>query len=330
MLLALLLLTGFSGAKAAPGPPAIAIATGKVISVYSTGGRSVATWRLPFPVRDFAVLYRGRRALAVAIPGNGNPPQLCSEGRSCIPLAAVRHYWFPRWCRGQKFSGPSFSPNGKSVALAVHCGDVGPIVTVDLRTHKRTVLNSTLDLPEQGPFVAEEPHWSPDGGRILFSYETGAAIADQNDGKPVIDLGDQMEAVTQPKDSWTHAVGWDGANAIYFVATTQTADPQFGARLYSLDLTTKRATRVHAVQALSGRSFDNATEIEIGQTTALVGTASGCEAYNLHSGRAIPIKGSSDRNFCSRVHLVQSVHASAPRVYVDPKVPDLQIPVPPL
>lgn len=321
MLLALFLLAGLSGAKAAPRPPAIGIATGNVISAYSVGGRCAATWRLPFPIRDFAVLYRSGNALAVVIPKNGNPPQLCPEGESCVPLASVRRYWFPKWCRAQEFSGPSFSPNGKTVVLAVHCGGVGPIVTVDLRTHKRTVLASTLELAEQGPFVAEGPHWSPDGGRILLSYETGAAIADPHDRKPMVDLSDPMEAVSKPKDSWAHAVGWDGANAIYFVASPNTADPQFGARLYSLELATKMATPVVAVQGVPGRLFNNATDVEIGQSTALVGTASGCKAYDLHSGRAIPIKGRSVRHFCSRVHVVQSVscHASAAGLCRDPK-----------
>ena len=103
------------------------------------------------------------------------------------------------------YADPSLSRNTGLVAFAIHpeyrnaaqakeedlVEASGPIAVIRTDGSGARILKSTLDLQGGGPFFANLPQWSPDGKRILFSFEVGGGVTDAAGGN-FVDLSAAM------------------------------------------------------------------------------------------------------------------------------------------
>jgi len=144
------------------------------------------------------------------------------------------HLYFKHLNKGETevYDDPQFSPDGRSLAFAIHGnlpGDgndaeenSGPIAVFDFKSHQIRVLKSTENIDGQGPCSESNPMWSPDGKWILFNCENGAFITDA--------LGTNLHPLkigTEDKPV-TSAVAWVGNNCVLYL---QSADvPPYAPR----------------------------------------------------------------------------------------------------
>jgi hypothetical protein len=116
------------------------------------------------------------------------------------------------------YDDPQFSPDGRSLAFAIHTdnpgdgndaiNDSGPIAVMDLQTRKVRVLKSTENIDGQGLCFANTPMWSPDGKSILFNCENGAFITNVR-GTTLREL-----KLGREQNNMAYAISWVGNSCI--------------------------------------------------------------------------------------------------------------------
>lgn len=202
----------------------IAVASGSTLSLYDDSGNIVRRFDLQHPVAGFS-LSPDRRMVAIVSPDteHGGALVLIDLKTGTRRQLTHGHGGFKQLDKGETevYDSPAFSPDGRSLAFAVHgnrLGDgndawenSGPIAVLELASGKLTVLNATNNIDGNGPCSESDPQWSPDGKWILFNCEDGAFITDAL-GKSLRDL----KLGTDPEAS-TSAVSWVGNGCVLYV-----------------------------------------------------------------------------------------------------------------
>lgn len=199
---------------AQPGRVAVAYTDGGDLHLATQSGALLRAVQHKMHFVSFAVSSDAQRVIFSSNETDyGGQLYLLSIQRGAMERLTVGNYFV----KGEVYDDPEFSPDGQQVAFAVHGsshGDLieasGPLATINLRNHKVAVVQST----EASGFV-NDPHWSPDGRRILVNFETGAAIVDLTGAKP---------RSLFRGSNWTHAFGWIGNNCVVYIEGTDQKD----------------------------------------------------------------------------------------------------------
>jgi Tol biopolymer transport system component len=217
--------------------PVVAFAKGSSLILATASGQIAQRINLDHPVYNFA-LSPDRKLLAsvaldTATGGNLSLIDLQTHTRSQLTNG---HLYFKSkdLDKGETevYDDPQFSPDGRSLAFAIHTdnpgdgndaiNDSGPIAVMDMQTLQVTVLRSTENIDGQGLCFANTPMWSPDGRWILFNCEAGAFITDVS-GIALRDL-----KLGTDRDAYTYAVSWLGNTCILYLqrhTTNGSLDP---------------------------------------------------------------------------------------------------------
>jgi hypothetical protein len=187
--------------------------------------------------------------------GYGGPLYLLdtSDGKT---KRLTRGAYFGKARPDEVYSDPDLSPDGKQAVFAIHSaskGDAveasGPFAIVDVLTERVHLLESTMHLPITGVAFANDPHWSPDGSRILLNFEADAALIEPS-GSSVRALS----GLLGPDNEWSHGVGWLGPQCVVYIAGTDPNDAEKRpAQLLNLK-TVKSQPLADAVDALREES----------------------------------------------------------------------------
>ena len=212
---------------AADGPAAIAYTDGYSVKLADTAGKTIRTIHLPRKPKQLNVSPDMTRAVVVFPAGTyGGPLYLLTFSTGKVERLTQGRYYFKRLEKGEAevYDDPEFSPDGKSIAFAVHTetpGDAndgvmasGPIAVMEVATRKVLILKSTTNVNGGGVAFSNSPHWSADGKWILVNFEVGAAITNSA-GTSFKDLTDAMSG---DGSSWNNAIDWLGMKCVLYVA----------------------------------------------------------------------------------------------------------------
>ena len=191
--LAAVLAFSFSAAAQTPKEPVVAFMNGTTLTMISSSGEVSRTIDLKNPFYNFS-LSKDRKLLIAVSPDTetgGNLYLLNLQTHTNTRLTnGLLYYKAKDLNKDEKevYDDPQFSPDGRSLAFAIHTdnpgdgndaiNDSGPIAVMNLQTRKVRVLKSTENIGGEGPCFANNPSWSPDGKWILFNCENGAFITD--------------------------------------------------------------------------------------------------------------------------------------------------------
>ncbi len=221
--LACLLLTSVSAAVAG-GPPEIAYVQEGALHLVTRDGAVVSVVRAGVSIGTFTIAPDLSRVVFVPLGSSyGGPLYLLTLNDGRLRKLSRGLYWppLPKVTDREVYADPEFSPDGNSVVFAIR--DIprsggtdmveasGPLAVMDVKTGVVQLLRSTLNVQGQGPAFANGPQWSPDGTRILVSFETGFAVVSA-DGK---DLRVAEPPLPSQYD-WSTALGWLGDSCILF------------------------------------------------------------------------------------------------------------------
>jgi hypothetical protein len=206
--------------------PVVVFAIETTLTLADSSGQVMQKIELKHPIFNFA-LSKDRKLLAtVALDTEtgGNLSLLNLRTHTQTRLTNGNLYFKAKYLdKGETevYDDPQFSPDGRSLAFAIHTdnpgdgndaiNDSGPIAVMNLQTRKVRVLKSTENIDGQGFCFANKPMWSPDGKWILFNCENGAFITDAQ-GTTLRDL-----KLGTDKDSMTEAVSWVGNSCVLYV-----------------------------------------------------------------------------------------------------------------
>jgi hypothetical protein len=137
------------------------------------------------------------------------------------------------------YADPHISPDGRHVVFAVHkfsgggenaaIDAAGPLALLNITSGAVHVVPSTTNIDGKGPCYAKSPMWSPDGSQIVFSCETGSAIA-ALDGSKL-----QMLSTGTEQKPWSAAIGWMGSRCVLYVqAASADSHDTYEVRLLNL------------------------------------------------------------------------------------------------
>ena len=219
-------------ASQSPQPPVVALATGTSLTLATASGQIAQRIPLKRPVYAFA-LSRDRKLLATVAPDTqtGGSLSLLNLQTHTQTRLTTGHLYFQAkdLNKGETevYDDPQFSPDGRSLAFAIHTDnpgdgndavmDSGPIAVMDLATRKVRVLHSTTKIDGQGPCFANDPMWSPDGKWILFNCEDGAFITDAQ--------GAELRGLKwgTDRDASSYAVSWVGNGCVLYARVVDAA-----------------------------------------------------------------------------------------------------------
>jgi dipeptidyl aminopeptidase/acylaminoacyl peptidase len=229
---------------------------GGVLRIATDSGRVLRIVQLTPKIGDFAISPDGSTVVFTPWGTEYGGPLYIANVAVGKPELLVRRRLF---VRGEVYSEPDFSPDGRQVVFAIHGrakGDLveasGPFAVVDLTTRKVHVLPSTMNLDSGGVAFANDPRWSPDGKRLLLNFESDAAVADAK-GENLMKLS---SVVPKTEGRWFHGEGWFGNSCIvYTLGADQRAAQGAPARVLNVrTLKTKAASDLLSVapQSLIG------------------------------------------------------------------------------
>lgn len=209
-------------------PADVAYAKDGVLYLADSAGRQVRAIKTQISICDFAISPSAASVVFVPCDNSdyGGPLYLLDINSNAVQKLTVGPYWQVANDTPvhEVYSDPEYSPDGASIVFTVrkipvkgHADLVeasGPLAIMRLRTREVHLLKSTLDFGGNGPAFANQPHWSPDGTKILVSFETGFAIL------PTTGTTIQMlEPEPLPGNAdWSTAFSWAGSRCILFGA----------------------------------------------------------------------------------------------------------------
>ena len=209
-----------------PEGPVVAFVTGTTLVLTSASGQVTQRIDLRHPVYNFA-LSSDRKLLVTVAPDTatgGNLDLLDLQTQRQTRLTSGNLYFkASELDKGETevYDDPQFSPDGRSIAFAIHTdnpgdgndaiNDSGPIAVMDLQSRKVRVLKATENIDGQGLCFANSPMWSPDGKWILFNCENGAFVTDAQ-GISLRDL-----KLGTDEDALTSAVSWVGNRCVLYL-----------------------------------------------------------------------------------------------------------------
>jgi hypothetical protein len=210
-----------------PSAAVVAATSGTTLSLYNTVGTVVQRIDLKQPVAGFA-FSPDRNKLVVVLPDteHGGALILIDLKSGARRKLTGSHFAFRDLNKGETevYDSPAFSPDGRSVAFAVHGnqpGDgndasenSGPLAVLDFDSGKLRVLKATNNVEVNEPCSESDPQWSPDGKWILFNCEDGALLTDPQ-GRTLRDLKISSD------DAGSSAVGWVGRHCVLYVETPE-------------------------------------------------------------------------------------------------------------
>jgi hypothetical protein len=182
--------------------PVVAFVDGTTLSLAASSGKVTQTIDLKKPVYNFALSKDRKRLVTVSADTEtgGNLYLLNLQTHTKTKLTNGHLYFKTKELdknETEVYDDPQFSPDGRSLAFAIHTdnpgdgndaeNDSGPIAVMDLQTRKVRVLKSTENIDGQGFCSTNTLIWSPDGKWILFNCENGAFITDPM-GKTIREL----------------------------------------------------------------------------------------------------------------------------------------------
>jgi Tol biopolymer transport system component len=205
--------------------PVVAFVNGTTLTLAASSGQIIQNIDLKQPVYNFA-LSKDRKLLVIVSPDTqtgGHLILLNLQTHMQTRLTNGNLYFKAKDLdKGETevYDDPAFSPDGYSLAFAIHTdnpgdgndaiNDSGPLAVMDLQTRKVRVLKSTENIDGQGFCFANTPMWSPDGKWILFSCENGGFITDaQGTTLRDLKLGLDQGANTSP-------VSWVGNSCVLY------------------------------------------------------------------------------------------------------------------
>ena len=204
--------------------PVVAFVNGTTLTLVTSSGQVTQEIHLKHPVFDFA-LSSDQKLLATVAPDTtyGGALSLLDLQTHMRTRLTNGRFYFRHLKKGETevYADPQFSPDGRSLAFAIHTNSPGdgndvvmasvPIAVLDLPSRKIRVLRSTTSFNEGGPCFANTPMWSPDGRWILFNCEDGAEITDaQGTTLRQLDMGTDEKTLAA-------SVAWIGNNCVLYV-----------------------------------------------------------------------------------------------------------------
>ena len=267
-------------------PADVAYAKSGVVYFADASGRVVRSIKPDLPVCNFTV--SSDITSLVFVPCNsgdyGGPLYLLNLGDSTLRKISSGRYWRVASDEPARevYSDPEFSPDGRSLVFAVRNVPVkgaadlveasGPLAIMDLPTRRVRLVESTLDIQGSGPAFANKPSWSPDGTRILLSFETGFGILSIKGG-PIRFLDPDHAG------SWSTAFAWVGPGCLAY---------GFGddGRIRGVEILHLSPLRTEPASDRFGVSLSGGaliTDFQISGDRLLIGTAEEGRLYNVRS-----------------------------------------------
>jgi hypothetical protein len=253
-----------------PDEPVVAYVSGTTLTLAASSGQVIQKIDLKHPVYNFA-LSKDRKLLVIVYPDTetgGHMSLLNLQTHTQTRLTNGNLYFKVKDLdKGETevFDDPAFSPDGHSLAFAIHTdnpgdgndaiNDSGPLAVMDLQTRKVRVLKSTENIDGQGYCFSNTPMWSPDGKWILFSCESGGFITDAR-GTTLRDLklGTDQEADASP-------VSWVGNSCVLYVQNINATPGDYdGDEALLFNLHTSKSQNPASLMTFPNRSVAGLTE----------------------------------------------------------------------
>ncbi len=217
---------------------------------------------MTLPIREFAVSPDVQRVVFVSFRDStayGGHLYLLTVATGKVERLTHGYYLdgLPEPGNPEVYADPDLSPDGRRMVFAIHGqanGDVveasGPLAMLDLSTRRVRILKATMNVDVGGVAFANNPHWSPDGNRILVNFENGAAVTEVT-GTTLKNL-DGM--IPEGEGDLRFALGWVGRGCVlYMVGNTWDKARQGPKRVLNLRTRkTEAADRVIPPQMQGG------------------------------------------------------------------------------
>jgi Tol biopolymer transport system component len=239
------------------------------LTLAASSGRVIQKIELKKPVYNFALSKDRKQLVTVSVDTEtgGNLYLLNLQTHALTKLTNGHLYFKAKELNKNEtevYDDPQFSPDGRSLAFAIHTDnpgdgndaedDAGPIAVIDLQTRKVRVLKSTENIEGQGLCFANTPMWSPDGKWILFNCENGAFITDAH-GTSLREL-----RFGAKKDNMAYAISWVGNGCVLSVPDTEEQSDKKESNVMLFDLHTSELRSLPALFAASKRPFKELIE----------------------------------------------------------------------
>lgn len=217
------------------------------------------------------------------------------------------------------FADPSLSPNADTIAFAIHpqyrnvtqakeedlVEASGPIALISTDGNGARILKSTLDLQAGGPFFTNSPQWSPDGKRILFSFEVGGGVVDATGGN-FIDLSAAMAG--SMKDSWVHPLSWSGNDSIFFARAPSSKQSDVGnAEVLRLSLSNMQVEAVDHIGGVPAIDLRGALSLELSNELVAVQTWELARVYSRAKGELVREERTNVPGKAVAMHLISPI-----------------------
>jgi hypothetical protein len=199
------------------------------------------------------------------------------------------------------YADPEFDPTGNLLVFAVHDSGPGawdavlasgPLAVLNFHDFEARVLESTLLKEQDGPAYASDPHWSPDGTRILWSHEAGSELTLVG-AKTSIDLSGWFEL---KGDELGYAECWlDNHSILYAVLPSGLVpDP---IRFSVLDLSTRRSRLATEVLGIEPALLEGARSLSVTQNFILIRRGNEPEVYDRKNHRLLFLREKGGAQF---------------------------------
>ncbi|MGA9068673.1 MAG: hypothetical protein WB424_00375 [Terracidiphilus sp.] len=249
--------------------PVVAFMDGTVLILAASSGKVTQSIDLKKPVYNFAL--SSDRKLLVTVSADtatgGNLYLHNLQTHTQTKLTNGHLYFKAKELdknETEVYDDPQFSPDGRSLAFAIHTdnpgdgndaeNDAGPIAVMDLQTRKVHVLKSTENIDKQGLCFANTPMWSPDGKWILFNCENGAFISNVR-GTTLREL-----RFGAAQENMSYAISWLGNGCILSVPDIEVETDKKASQEILFDLHTSDFIHQTSLFAASKRSVADLLE----------------------------------------------------------------------
>jgi hypothetical protein len=233
--------------------PAIAYSKQGALFVATASGKTLNIARPDPPIGTFAFTPDAKQVLFAPLGKVRYGGELYLLTLSTNEVKRLTHgpYYDKPGKSDEVYADPDVAPDGKRAVFAIRAqssGDIveasGPFAIISLATGSVSLMQTSLHVDVNGVAFANEPHWSPDGERILLNYEDGVDLADPS-GKTGTGLSPLIGS-----GEWSHALGWLGSQCIVYIAGKDYAEAQEQPARF-LNLKTQKSGQLSALLGLT-------------------------------------------------------------------------------